>query len=352
MSDPDDYPTMVIPSHIAGVQGDPSRGATRPPAGGQGQGRPKFLMGLVGGAAAMGILGLAALVWFPRGDGRVAVPPPPTTGKADAGGPALEASNSGGGVVAVKPAPPGVIPLPTPTAKLQFLVPAYYYPAGKGLEYWKRLMEDSDRVPIVAIANPNSGPSDLEDPGYRRVIDAAASKKGMKVIGYVNTGYATRPEGDVRSDMDRWVALYPSIQGFFFDQQSPSAQHVKYYSGLNDYARFKLKGKAGLVVVNPGTTCDPVYFTKSVADIICIFASFDGFDQITPPIPAKESESSQTAAFIYQIPDAKAMRQVIEEARYKGISYLYISDTKKGGNPWGRLPEYWDDEVEAVSQAR
>jgi hypothetical protein len=230
------------------------------------------------------------------------------------------------------------------------LVPAYFFPAGDGLRYWQRLMEDSSRVPIVAVANPGSGPGEQEDPAYRRVIDAAAGAKGMKVIGYVNTEYARRPRTAVLNDIDRWVELYPAIQGFFFDQQSPQAQHVDFYIKLNEYARHKVKD--ALVVENPGTTCDLEYFTRAVSDITCIFASFEGFDQFSPPIIPKRLDSSRIAALLYQIPDARAMRQALKEAAFKGISYIYISDAEKGGNPWGKLPAYWDDEVEALSQAR
>ena len=174
----------------------------------------------------------------------------------------------------------------------------------------------------------------------------------MKVIGYVNTGYAKRPQDEVKDDIDRWIALYPTIQGFFFDQQSPQAQHAAYYIQLREYVRHKLDGKQSLVVGNPGTTCDQRYYSRTVSDVTCIFSGFEGFDQLNPPVLTKDAESSRIAALLYQVPDAKAMRQVIKEAVYKGIGYIYISDAKKGGNPWAQLPGYWDDEIEALSQSR
>jgi hypothetical protein len=376
-SDPDDLPTMVIPSLSSSSREETARGSVRAPT--RGPGYPRLLAGLIGGMLAAGVLGLAALAWIqrPGGDGHgAALPPPaapaPQPGKAEAEGarkpieadtrpPAAEersAPPTAGGARAPDPgesaeapraaaAPPAP---PAPTSRLQVLVPAYFFPTGAGLRAWQRLMADSSRVPIVAVANPGSGPGEQEDPSYRRVIDAAAGEKGMRVIGYVNTGYAKRPGDAVMNDIDRWVELYPAIQGFFFDQQSPQAQHVDFYIKLNEYARHKVKD--ALVVGNPGTTCDLAYFARAVSDITCIFASFEGFDQLNPPIIPRRPDSSRIAALLYQIPDAKAMRQVLKEAVFKGISYIYISDAEKGSNPWGQLPAYWDDEVEAMSQAR
>ena len=140
----------------------------------------------------------------------------------------------------------------------------------------------------------------------------------MKVIGYVDTGYANRTQEAVRDDLDRWFVLYPAIQGFFFDRQSPSAQHVDYYRGLAGYARHKLRNTKALVVGNPGTMCDLNYFNDAVLDVTCIFASFEGFDDINPPVLPKEPGPSRTAAFVYQIPDAKAMRRSSRKPSTRG----------------------------------
>ena len=104
------------------------------------------------------------------------------------------------------------------------------------------------------------------------------------------------------------------------------------------------------MINNPGTMCDENYFARSVSDVTCIFAGFEGLDQLKPPLSLKQYSPSRFAALAYQIPDAKAMRQVIKDAIVKRIGYLYISNSPKGDNPWAELPIYWDDEVEAISQ--
>ena len=114
-------------------------------------------------------------------------------------------------------------------AKLQLIVPAYFYPSGPGMKAWQRLMDASSKVPIVVIANPSSGPGDLLDQEYAAVIDVA-SDKGVRVIGYVNTEYGKKPINDTKNEIDRWVYFYPSVAGFFFDQQSVNVDDVGYYS--------------------------------------------------------------------------------------------------------------------------
>ena len=53
----------------------------------------------------------------------------------------------------------------------------------------------------------------------------------------------------------------------------------------------------------------------------------------------------------YNIPDVETMRTVVKEAIIKRIGYLYVSDAKPP-NQWGKLPVYWEAEVDAVSRVR
>ena len=171
-SDPDELPTMVIPSQPATARDDPARGMARPPAGGPR--RATLITGLIGGVVATGILGLAALAWFQRpGDGNGGAPLPgaaplPRAGKAETGGtrgaieataepprpdgrPAGEAGTAAGVLDATKPTgAPEATTAPVSTPRLQLLIPAYFYPSGAGMKAWQHLMEDSTKVPIVA----------------------------------------------------------------------------------------------------------------------------------------------------------------------------------------------------------
>ena len=112
---------------------------------------------------------------------------------------------------------------------------------------------------VVIIVNPDSGPGKVRRPNFARVIDQA-KEKGFTVIGYVSTRYAKRPAEEVKEDVDRWVRLYPGVQGIFFDEQASAADRVDYYAALYEYAR-KQRGLR-LVVSNPGTTCAEEYLAR------------------------------------------------------------------------------------------
>ena len=187
---PTNSPRWSSPPRPPRLATTPARGMARPPAGGPG--RATLLTGLIGGLVATGILGLAALAWFLRaGDGHGAAPLPAgrassprrarrrPEGRRGRSRPPAEPSKNDGrsaGEAGTTARPPtrrgprghqgrGRPDATTPTPRLQLLVPAYFYPSGPGMKAWQHLMADSAKVPIVAIANPSSGPGELEDPG-------------------------------------------------------------------------------------------------------------------------------------------------------------------------------------------
>src|SRR5262245_25171375 len=150
---------------------------------------------------------------------------------------------------------------------VRLLVPAYFYPAGKGDEEWDKLIAAAHRVPIVAIVNPASGPGKLADPNYEKLLARAKEAKRLTLIGYVTTSYAKRPAEDVQADVDQWLKLYPAIQGIFFDEQASGAEQVQYQTRLYEHVRKTRKLK--LVITNPGTTCDEGFVAKPATDAVC-----------------------------------------------------------------------------------
>ena len=370
-SNPDDIQTAVVPAQPGFYPKPSSPGQAKAGSPDQpltlGSRNAKLALGMVAGALVICVLGLGVIIWLQTvGNRGLATPPVPlsplvqsTSKEEPAAGPAqpqlptrakspdqesVNADPSKPGHIPMTPDQPGQ-PLAAATPRLQLLVPAYFYPAGPGLQAWERLMEAASKIKMVAIANPNSGPGDQRNADYYLILQAARDK-GIRVVGYVSTGYGNRRLPEVKREIDRWVEFYPQINGFFLDQQSSQARDVAFYSTIREYARQKIKD--ALVINNPGAMCDEVYFAQAVSDVTCIFASFEGFNQFSPPASLWQYNPSRFAALPYQITDAKAMRQVISDAIIKRIGYLFISDAPKGGNPWTQLPVYWDDEVEAV----
>jgi hypothetical protein len=231
--------------------------------------------------------------------------------------------------------------------QMRLLVPAYFYPAEQGLKEWNRLIASSARVPIVAIVNPASGPGKQADPNYVKLLKRAGEARKLTLIGYVATSYGKRPLQEVQADVDRWLRLYPGIQGIFFDEQASGADGVKYHAALYRYVRCKPTLK--LVITNPGTVCAEQYLSEPAADGSCLFEAAKLFDLAAlPQWTAKYP--GRVAVLSYKVGDAAAMKQAIQSAVEKKIGYCYVTDAE-GANPWSRLPKYWDEEVAAANRA-
>jgi hypothetical protein len=245
-----------------------------------------------------------------------------------------------------KAPPAGVV------GRLRLLVPAYFYPGGDGQKEWQKLFDaaSKSKAEIVAIANANSGPGADSDASYKAIV-AAAGRAGVTVVGYVSTGHGSRPLAEIKRDVDDWVLFYPKIRGVFFDQQPADGQYVASFAELRDYVKQKLPDP--LVITNPGALCDEAYLAKNVSDVTCVFSNYKGFDSFWLPAPLKSYEPNRFAAMAYDIPDAETMRKLVNFAFVRGIGYIYITDAKRTNpNPWGKLPAYWEAEVDAVTHVR
>ncbi|HVX14256.1 MAG TPA: spherulation-specific family 4 protein [Pirellulales bacterium] len=233
---------------------------------------------------------------------------------------------------------------PKPAATISLLVPAYFYPAGEGLKDWNRLIAAAAEVPIVAIANPASGPGEKPDPNHAMIIGRAA-RAGVTVVGYVGTVYAKKPLAQAKAEVDRWMEFYPAIGGFFFDEQASDGEQLAYYRELFDYARQKTHD--GLVASNPGVPCDVAYINTARADVVCIFENERGYDDFTPPTAWQDNERRHAAAVPFRTADTRQMHDRLRRAVELKLGYFYATDDV-GPNPWDRLPTYWDDEVAAI----
>jgi hypothetical protein len=228
--------------------------------------------------------------------------------------------------------------------RLRLWVPAYFYPAADGLREWDRLMAITARAPVVAVVDPDSGPGKMADPNYVAVLDRAR-RAGITLVGYVSTHYAQRPVAEAKADLDRWVQLYPQIQGIHADEQASDPAHVGYYAELYEHARKRIP--RALVLTNPGTISAPEYLTKPAADAVCLYERDKGFPDFRLPDWTRRFAPDRFAVVLSRVPDADTMRSYIRQAVRQGIGNVYVTDAG-GANPYDRLPSYWDEEVLAV----
>lgn len=262
-------------------------------------------------------------------------------------------------------------------AAARLLVPAYFYPAGEGRKQWDRLIAAAKEVPIVAIANPASGPGDTRDANYAEVLPRAAAA-GVTLIGYVTTSYNKRPKEDVQAEIDRWFELYPEVSGIFFDEQPSGGEHAAAMIDYSQYVREKLKLHESpsralgsldddserddperspsvprpLVVSNPGTWCDAKFFAKGGPDIICIYENKLPISTIDRPRGAEKLPPARLAALAHSLDGESYAADSVQAVLRKKIGCLYVTDAPNGTkNPWDRLPSEWEEMVEAVKEA-
>ena len=143
--------------------------------------------------------------------------------------------------------------------------PAYFVPG----PLWDQLDQSTPSVGI-AVANVINGPDYQANADYATAIQAA-SAAGIKVLGYVRTGYlgstglATRLGqtdteswlAQIEQDVNAWYSFYgrDRLAGIFFDETQNTCgsanMYANLYSSLTAYVKQNYTG--ALVADNPGT---------------------------------------------------------------------------------------------------
>ena len=193
-------------------------------------------------------------------------------------------------------------------------------------------------VGVIAVVNPASGPGAAVDPGYASGI-ARLSAAGIKVVGYVATGYAVRNAPVVKADIDRWKAFYPGqISGIFFDEQSNRAGDVPYYRDLSQYA--KARGMS-FTIGNPGTDSAPEYV--GALDTMLIYESA-GLPSVTQ---LGGWHASHAPSNFGVIPHAASFDATFVRNARQYVRYIYVqNDTLP--NPWDSVPGFFSDLLAAL----
>jgi hypothetical protein len=235
----------------------------------------------------------------------------------------------------------------TATPRLRLLVPAYFYPSGDGLKEWDRLLAGRGLELTTVIINPASGPGERQDSNYARLLERLGKTKAT-AIGYVTTSYAKRPIAEVKSDVDKWLELYPGIQGIFFDEQASGLPPLGYYRELYRYVR--TQKRLALVVGNPGVACDEDYLSLPCSDTTCLFEGPWPPGGLGLPSWTSRYPASRTSVLPYAVSTPDQMREIVRIAVRKRVGVIYVTDTTDESR-WNRLPSYWEEEVRAVQEA-
>lgn len=252
----------------------------------------------------------------------------------------------------------------------QVAVPAYFLPGGTP-DYWSQLTTTAGK-PGVVVANVANGPGNSVKADYTSSLSAAHAA-GIKVIGYVDTGYfgttglaanKTRLgslaiedwRAQIQSDINKWYQFYgSSIDGIFFDQAQnacgPTAGSETWADLYRDTTAYvKAYHPGATTIANPGVS--PAACFQDAADILVTFeGSYNSYLNRQPPYLPSAWEATYDPKriwhLIYDVPDAAALATVISTSKANNAGYVYVTDDQLA-NPWDKLPPYMSSEVTAA----
>jgi len=193
-------------------------------------------------------------------------------------------------------------------------------------------------VGVIAVLNPGNGPGAAVDAGYASGI-ARLNAAGIKVVGYVATGYAVKGAAVVKADIDRWRTFYPGqIGGIFFDEQSNRAGDVPYYRDLSQYA--KAQGMS-FTIGNPGTDTAESY----VGALDCMLIYESGGLPGANALGGWHANHAKSNFGI--IPYATQMDAAFVRNARNSVQYIYLQSDSLP-NPWDSVPGYFADLLAAL----
>jgi hypothetical protein len=283
----------------------------------------------------------------------------------------------------------------------QVAAPAYYWPgdAAATTTDWTALnatgpLASSPGVTTIAIANVNNGPDyaafpltgNNYSPNWATVISAAHAN-GIKVLGYVDTGYfgTTSPahrtrlratdmeswRSQIEHDIDAWYSFYGSnIDGIFLDEAQntcgPSGTSTDttwsdLYHNVRDYVKNNHPGAT--VAANPGVAVPYCY--EEAADILVTFENQEICYTTATPLPSGCTvgyASPQSAGWpayadpnkfwhmIYDVPGTD-LTSMMGKTKQNNAGYVYMTELAPPVDVYGEIPynTYWSLEQSSAA---
>jgi hypothetical protein len=317
---------------VAPTAGTAGTGVT-PPVGTTGTGdAPASGMGGApvtgtGGAPATGNAGTGAT----PATGNAGTGTTPATGSAGTGATPATGTTGTAGTGGAPVTPP-------PSTVASTIVPLYTSPSDSSWNAIVAAKMAHPRVGVTAIVNPANGPGGSASPAYASGIARLVSA-GIRVVGYVATGYAATSPATVKADIDRWKAFYPNqLGGIFFDEQSNKAADVAHYRDLSQYA--KAQGLP-FTIGNPGIDTAESYI--GALDTMLIYESAG--------VPSTSQMGGWHTKYAPSnfgvIPYATQLDAAFVRNARAYVQYIYLQNDSLP-NPWDSLPGYFSDLLAAL----
>jgi Spherulation-specific family 4 len=218
-------------------------------------------------------------------------------------------------------------------------VPAYVFPGQPPLV----TLQTMNPAPGIVILNPDNGDAQFSASWQAQADQLRA--RGITVLGYVHTDYATRPLAQVETSISNYfqsVAGPTHVSGIFLDNMSSSCSTEAYYATLDRYIHSI--DPVAFVAANPGMSVNACFMRgASVADTFVTFEHdaatyISGYKgNVVAQNGAVSSGAQYPAARFWHLIYGAAssqMSQLIALASARHAGYVYVTD--------GDLPNPWD----------
>lgn len=231
---------------------------------------------------------------------------------------------------------------------LELLVPAYFSAAKDSP--WTTLLSGAKSYPdvkITAIVNPNSGVLTSTTTANTDLVTAIANFKSTnrKVVGNVSTlyGNGARSEADVKATIDKYLELYPTLDGFFIDEMASGSNRLAHYQAFYNY--IKNKNTALVVIGNPGIYPDQSY--ANVTDALTTFEGTAAAFQVLDPQQSSNTwvysqYNTSQAMLAHSASTCTAMQDSLKYAnKARTNTGLVFTTDETTVRAVTRLPSYW-----------
>ncbi|KAJ6489794.1 Spherulation-specific family 4 [Mycena sanguinolenta] len=205
-------------------------------------------------------------------------------------------------------------------------VPLYSYPETSAT--WEPLETAINTYPDVqfyVIVNPDSGPG-LTDTNYQGAVAALRPFANVLLVGYVLTGYGTRPLDEVQQDIETYAAWPPEtgLAGIFFDETQAGLTST--YQTYTDVARnVTWPGReTAYVILNPGEDIGASDYYTFVDQIVTFEDTYAQYQYQAPlPLPHPAQQS-----FIMNSFDGtdETLASLVQSFETSGLASAYITD--------------------------
>jgi hypothetical protein len=254
-------------------------------------------------------------------------------------------------------------------------VPAYINPADDPAT-WQQLVGSGAGTVGLVVANVDSGPGSAATAAWSGVLHNAHAA-GMKVLGYVDTGYLGSPStaasgglptrsgdssmqawlGQAEADVDLWYEYYgPDLDGIFFDEAPDQCGttlaptlYADGYAALDAYVKQAHPG--ALTALNPGQAVPRCF--EDAADVLVTFegsygdytAAASAANGAYQPLTWTPADPQKIWHIVYGVTGQDQMEQVMALSKSRNAGYVYVTDDLLP-NPYDTLPPapYWADE--------